>query len=96
MPAGHPGYPAQMNQGYSGQLPAAPIGYPALNQLPSQMAPPMHPAHHSGANVMPSNNYTFGARMQAAAPARSNALVYVLIAILVGAIGVLAYLVLTK
>ncbi len=31
-----------------------------------------------------------------AAPSRSNALVFVLIAILLGAIGVLAYLVLTK
>ena len=63
------------------------------------MAPPMaHPAHHSGPNGLPNNNnnYSFGARMHPAAPARSNALVFVLIVILVAAIGVLAYLVMTK
>ena len=88
---GHPGYPAQMH-------PSAPTGYPALNQMPNQMANQMsHPGHMSGANVLPTSNYTFGARMQAsAAPSRSNALVFVLIAILLAAIGVLAYLVLTK
>ena len=44
---------------------------------------------------MPGNSYGFAAQ-GVSAPSRSNALVFVLIAILVGAIGVLAYLVLTK
>jgi hypothetical protein len=104
MPMAHPGQVNQMSHpGYPGQLghghPGAPPGYPVLNQMPNQMAPmnPMaHPGHMSGANVLPSNNYTFGARMQASAAPRSNALVFVLIVILVAAIGVLAYLVMTK
>jgi anti-anti-sigma regulatory factor len=53
----------------------------------------------SGTNLMPSGN-AFGYAPQSVAPAgapgRSNALVFVLIAILLAAIGVLAYLVLTK
>ncbi len=53
----------------------------------------------SGGNVMPGNSFGFAAQSMSApvaAPSRSNALVFVLIAILLGAIGVLAYLVLTK
>jgi len=63
----------------------------------------------SGPNIAPSNNYGYGAQghgpghglghgMSApvVAPSRSNAVVYVLIAILIVAIGVLAYLVMTK
>jgi hypothetical protein len=56
----------------------------------------------SGQHAMSSPGNSFGgfaaqmAPSPVAAPARSNALVFVLIAILVAAIGVLAYLVLTK
>ena len=97
IPMGHPGQVGQMGHpGYPGQMshPSAPAGYPALNQMPNQMG---HPGHMSGANVLPANNYTFGAHMRSAgAPTRSNALVFVLIIILIAAIGVLAYLVMTK
>jgi hypothetical protein len=57
----------------------------------------MASGQHSMSN--PSNSFGFAAQMSSspvAAPSRSNALVFVLIAILVAAIGVLAYLVLTK
>jgi anti-anti-sigma regulatory factor len=61
----------------------------------------------SGPNIAPSNNYGYGAQghgpghghgqtSPVAAPSRSNAVVYILIAILIVAIGVLAYLVMTK
>ena len=61
----------------------------------------------SGPHVAPSNNYGYGGQAQGhgpghgmsapvAAPSRSNAVVYILIAILIVAIGVLAYLVMTK
>jgi len=53
----------------------------------------------SGGQVMPGNSFGFAAQnlsAPVAAPSRSNALVFALIAILIGAIGVLAYLVLTK
>ncbi|MBA3451621.1 MAG: hypothetical protein H0T42_00835 [Deltaproteobacteria bacterium] len=53
----------------------------------------------SGGHVMPGNSFGFASQQMSApvaAPSRSNALVFVLIAILLGAIGVLAYLVLTK
>ena len=60
------------------------------------------PGFASGANQTPSSS-SFGFTSQnstmdprIAAPSRSNALVFILIAILVGAIAVLAYLVLTK
>jgi hypothetical protein len=60
-------------------------------------APGMYP---SGNNPMPGNGYGYaplpGSSPQVAAPSRGNALVFVLIAILLAAIGVLAYLVLTK
>ena len=59
-----------------------------------------HPV--TGPAVVPSNGYGFGQQGQGAtlraraAPPRSNAVVYVLIVILMAAIGVLAYLVTTK
>jgi hypothetical protein len=45
---------------------------------------------------MDNNGYGYSAQGAAAAPPRSNAIVFVLIGILVLAIGVLAYLVVTK
>ena len=59
----------------------------------------------SGPHVSPSNGFGiqnqnlgpgYGMNTPAAAPPRGNAIVYVLIAILIMAIGVLAYLVMTK
>ena len=65
----------------------------------------------SGPNIAPSNNYGYGVQgpgpghghghghgmsSPVVAPSRSNAVVYILIAILIVAIGVLAYLVMTK
>jgi anti-anti-sigma regulatory factor len=74
---------------------------PSRSQLGSQ--PPTGPGPISGARFsnspMAGNNLGFAAQSmpsQAAAPPRSNTLVFVLITILLGAIGVLAYLVLTK
>ena len=68
-----------------------PTGNPSGSRPPGQ--------YGSGGQVMPGNSFGFAAQnlsAPVAAPSRSNALVFVLIAILVGAIGVLAYLVLTK
>ncbi len=68
-----------------------PTGNPPGSRPPGQFG--------SGGNVMPGNSFGFAAQSMSApvaAPSRSNALVFVLIAILLGAIGVLAYLVLTK
>jgi hypothetical protein len=61
----------------------------------------------SGPNLVPNNHYSYaqghhglarGHAMSAplSQPSRSNAVVYLLIAILIAAIGVLAYLVITK
>jgi hypothetical protein len=55
----------------------------------------------TGPNMVPSNSFGFAAQNGATSPTyreqpKSNALVFVLIAILLAAIGVLAYLVLTK
>jgi anti-anti-sigma regulatory factor len=101
---GHPGHPNQMN----GQM--AHMGYPVANQMnqmahmnqmghPNQMANQM--GHAAPSSMPPGNNYGFGSQGQgmlssSASPPRSNAIVFVLIAILVAAIGVLAYLVMTK
>jgi len=68
-----------------------PTGNPSGSRPPGQ--------YGSGGQVMPGNSFGFSAQNLAppvAAPSRSNGLVFALIAILVGAIGVLAYLVLTK
>jgi hypothetical protein len=81
--------------------PMAPVGHPGQssmpNQLPNQMNALGHPhqAGHLNGPGMP-GAYTFGAQMRPAAPTRSSALVVVLIVILIAAIGVLAYLVMTK
>ncbi|MEO8707261.1 MAG: hypothetical protein ABI867_44955, partial [Kofleriaceae bacterium] len=73
---------------------------------PSRPMMPMKPgsrppgAMQSGPHQMAGNSFGFGQAGSmanpVAAPARSNALVVVLIAVLLAAIGVLAYLVLTK
>lgn len=76
--------------------PMPPVGHPGLNQMPGQMNALGHPGSLSGSNL-PSSAYGFGAQMRApAAPVRSNALVFVLLVVLIAAIGVLAYLVMTK
>ncbi|MDQ3364712.1 MAG: hypothetical protein M3680_04715 [Myxococcota bacterium] len=58
------------------------------------------PGQLSGGQAMPGNSFGFSAPganpAYREAPSKSNALVFVLIAVLVAAIGVLAYLVLTK
>ena len=85
-PPGQMGYPAQM---------AGQIGHPQMALHPGQLNQMAHPGHVSGPNMLPSYSYG-GQAMKAAAPPRSNALVVVLIAVLIAAIGVLAYLVVTK
>jgi hypothetical protein len=80
-----------------GQMSASNQATP-MNQL-GQLNAMNHGATSSGPIVRPSNAFGFGApgtTPPVAAPSRSNALVFVLIAILVAAISVLAYLVLTK
>ena len=72
---------------------------PSRSQLGSQ--PPTGPGAMSGPRLSNSAGHTFDFAAQSlsnpvAAPPRSNALVVVLITILLGAIGVLAYLVLAK
>jgi len=54
------------------------------------------PGSLQSGSQMPGNSFGFANAAPVAAPSRSNALVFVLIAILLAAIGVLAYLVLTK
>ncbi len=77
-----------------------PLG--AFHKSPSSPGNPpgsRPPSFASGGHSMPSNSLGFvaqGNMAPVAAPSRSNTLVFVLIAILLAAIGVLAYLVLTK
>lgn len=100
------GYPAPVGQamGHMGQA----MGHPGPTGH-SQVAAPGHPGQMSQMNAMghpgmggpnlPGAGYGFSARgmsSAAAAPPRSNALVFVLIAVLIAAIAVLAYLVMTK
>jgi hypothetical protein len=88
----------QSGQGGMGQLSAvaqtSPSQVNAMNMSSlSAMAQP------SGSSSRPSNGFGFGAQAPSAAvtaPTRSNTLVFLLITILVAAIAVLAYLVLTK
>lgn len=56
----------------------------------------VHSGGHSAPHAMPGGGFGYQMSAPVAAPSRSNALVFVLIAILLAAIGVLAYLVLTK
>ena len=103
--AGHLSHPSpQMGHAQLGSQMAhpmaPPLGHPGPNQMASPMANQMnalgHAGHLSGPNNLPGNPYSFGAQMRPAAPGRSNALVFVLIAVLIAAIGVLVYLVMTK
>jgi hypothetical protein len=75
--------------------PTKPPSAPALN--PGSRPPG---SFRTGPNVMPSNSFGFATQAGTSPTYReqpkSNALVFVLIAILLAAIGVLAYLVLTK
>jgi anti-anti-sigma regulatory factor len=107
-PMGHAGAPNPMGHGQSGPMgqmgpmggPGGPnplgpghgqMGHPGANQM-SHMGP------MAAQNAMSGNGYGFAQGMTApvAAPTRSNALVFVLILVLIAAIGVLAYLVMTK
>jgi hypothetical protein len=94
-PMGHPA-PMQQHPGQAGQPHPMALGHPGqMNQM-SGMG---HPHHHSGPNnMLPPSSYGYGGQGMAssASPPKSNALVLVLIIILVAAIGVLAYLVITK
>ncbi|HET9622158.1 MAG TPA: hypothetical protein VFP84_12380, partial [Kofleriaceae bacterium] len=73
-----------------GPMPGMPATHPSQSHLPSVgHSGPLHTAPGAG-------NYAYGAPGMAAAPPKSNAIVFVLIAILVVAIAVLAYLVITK
>jgi anti-anti-sigma regulatory factor len=96
--------PASSISGSGGQK--APSKPPSRPQLGSK--PPTGPGgsrppggmRGSGEQGMPGSSFGFAGQSMStgsvAPPGRSNALVFVLIAILLGAIGVLAYLVLTK
>jgi anti-anti-sigma regulatory factor len=79
----------QMQLGYPGPQP----GYP-VNQLAQPMQHPSAP--HLSNGVPNGYGYSMSTSAPVAAPSKSNALVFVLIAILIAAIGVLAYLVMTK
>jgi anti-anti-sigma regulatory factor len=94
--------PAQAISGGFGAQGSKPGGSkpPSRPQLPMKPAS-RPPGQMSGGHPLPGNNLGF-AQMSGdrappiSAPSRSNVLVFVLIAILLAAIGVLAYLVLTK
>jgi hypothetical protein len=90
-----PAPPAPMNQAgpmnHQGQVhPMGPMGRAGhANPMGPVAVPTVAPSNGHGYHGQP-----MGARV--AAPRRSNALVFALIAVLIAAIGVLAYLVLTK
>jgi hypothetical protein len=94
-----PASSAFQNAAQSGKQ-KSPSKPPSAPSLPPGSRPPG--SLRTGPNMMPSNSFGFAA--QGGNPSRSlsndapksNALVFVLIAILLAAIGVLAYLVLTK
>lgn len=74
---------------------------PQFGASPTNVGPGSRPPGQfgSGGQPMPGNSFGFASQSMSSpvsAPSRSNAVVFVLIAILLGAIGVLAYLVLTK
>ena len=93
--------PSSSLMGSGGRSGSKPPSKPQLGSKPPTGNPGSRPPGQfgSGGNVMPGNSFGFAAQSMSSpvsAPSRSNALVFVLIAILLGAIGVLAYLVLTK
>ncbi|HMG55040.1 MAG TPA: hypothetical protein VK601_16200 [Kofleriaceae bacterium] len=80
-PMAQPAHPGQLNQ---------------MSPMANQMSALGHPGQLRGPNL-PASPYSFGAQMRGpAAPARSNALVFVLIGVLVVAIGVLVYLLISR
>lgn len=95
---GHPGpgpmghHPVHHPMSHAGAMShhsAGAIGHHAMGHHPAQAAQA----------ALPSNPYGFpsqGMPSHGAAPPRSNALVFVLIVVLIAAIAVLAYLVMTK
>jgi len=89
-------YASSQPSGKSSSKPPSRPGLPATQNKPGSRPPG---TVQSGSHMVPSNSFGFAAQMSnppVAAPSRGNALVFVLIAILLAAIGVLAYLVLTK
>ena len=76
----------------------APSGLPSRPMMTGSKPGSRPPAGiQSGPHAMPSSGFQFAPTAPAPMPQpKSNALVFVLIAVLLGAIGVLAYLVLTK
>lgn len=94
--AGGAGYASQPIARHTSKPPSRPLMQPSGSRPVMQGSRP--PGQLSGGHQIPTNGVGY-AQMQSppiAAPGRSNALVFVLIAILVVAIAVLAYLVLTK
>jgi len=82
-------------QGSGGvRSPSKPASRPMLSGSNNPGSRP--PGSLQSGSQMPGNSFGFANAAPVAAPSRSNALVFVLIAILLAAIGVLAYLVLTK
>lgn len=69
---------------------------PGGSRPPSGLVPSGPHQMQSGPHSMPGSSFTFATGPAPMPAPKSNALVFVLIAVLLGAIGVLAYLVLTK
>lgn len=88
----------------SGKIPTKQPSRPQLGSKPptspgGSRPPGAMQGMSSGAQAIPQSSFGYASQSMSnvvAPPSRSNALVFVLIAILLGAIGVLAYLVLTK
>jgi hypothetical protein len=101
-PMQHPGQPGQASQmagQVAGQMghPHMALGHPGQANQASALSHPGHPGHATAStNLPPSYGYGGQAMSSAASPPKSNALVFILIVVLVAAIGVLAYLVATK
>jgi anti-anti-sigma regulatory factor len=87
-------HPAQLGHG---QVPMG-HGPMSVGHHSQPMASPVAMGHASHPASLPNSPYSFGQNMPSASssPPKSNALVFVLIAVLIAAIGVLAYLVMTK
>ncbi|HEU4732116.1 MAG TPA: hypothetical protein VFT22_29680 [Kofleriaceae bacterium] len=98
---GHPGHPGAMQASVMGPGHPGPGTHPGHATPSGQMGQMGQMGQAgtmpSGPNLL-SNHYAHahGISSRAAEPPRSNGVVYLLIAILLGAIGVLAYLVMTK
>jgi anti-anti-sigma regulatory factor len=106
-PMGHMGHPNPMPNSMGHMHPSHMSQQPMAHPMsPGSMGHGHHVGHHSmpmphtmsqpAPTAMPSYGFTGQGPSPAAAPPRSNALVFVLIVILIAAIAVLAYLVMTK